>query len=96
MLNDIYKYTRKDINNICKTLSDLVINTPLQYNSRLSTIYNCNVYLKREDLQSVRSFKIRGAYNKMLNLNNILIFISYEESCCFLCLGFGPGFCFCG
>lgn len=40
--------------------------TPLTYNKRLSNTYGCNVYLKREDLQEVRSFKIRGALNKIL------------------------------
>jgi threonine dehydratase len=42
--------------------------TPLQYNRVLSDRYNCNVYLKREDLQVVRSFKIRGAYNFIRSL----------------------------
>ena len=37
--------------------------TPLQYNLELSEKYSCDVYLKREDLQIVRSYKIRGAYN---------------------------------
>lgn len=44
------------------SLKDVVIHTPLQYNDVLSERYNCNVYVKREDLQVVRSFKIRGAY----------------------------------
>lgn len=43
--------------------------TPLEYNERLSNIYSANIFLKREDLQKTRSFKIRGAYNKILNLN---------------------------
>jgi len=68
MLNKIYNYSKKDFNKIYSSLSNLVINTPLEYNLRLSKKYNCNLYLKREDLQNVRSFKIRGAYNKMLNL----------------------------
>lgn len=42
--------------------------TPLLYNHRLSELYGCRVYLKREDLQVVRSYKIRGAYNKMATL----------------------------
>ena len=42
--------------------------TPLQYNYNLSDQFNCNLYLKREDLQVVRSYKIRGAYNKMATL----------------------------
>lgn len=44
------------------SLKDVVIHTPLQYNDILSERYQCNVFLKREDLQIVRSFKIRGAY----------------------------------
>lgn len=43
-------------------LKDVVTHTPLQKNIRLSEKYDCNVYLKREDLQVVRSFKLRGAY----------------------------------
>ncbi len=46
-------------------LKDVVIKTPLQYNSNLSAKYDCHIYLKREDLQVVRSYKIRGAYNMM-------------------------------
>lgn len=49
---------------------DIISNTPLQLNQRLSKKYNCNLYLKREDLQSVRSFKIRGAFNKISNLSD--------------------------
>lgn len=49
-------------------LKDVVSHTPLQRNERLSEEYECNVYLKREDLQYVRSFKLRGAYYKMLSL----------------------------
>jgi threonine dehydratase len=49
-------------------LKGVVIKTPLQYNLHLSRRYNCNVYLKREDLQVVRSYKLRGAYNLMKSL----------------------------
>ncbi|WP_419182229.1 threonine ammonia-lyase IlvA [Paenibacillus radicis (ex Xue et al. 2023)] len=49
-------------------LKDVVHHTPLQKNFILSEKYNCNVYLKREDLQVVRSFKIRGAYHLMRSL----------------------------
>lgn len=46
-----------------------VINrTPLQYNKRLSERYGASIYLKREDLQVVRSYKLRGAYNKISTL----------------------------
>lgn len=50
-------------------LKDIVAHTPLQKNERLSEKYSCNVYLKREDLQHVRSFKLRGAYYKVKSLN---------------------------
>lgn len=46
-------------------LKGIVVRTPLQLNQNLSEKYNCNVYLKREDLQVVRSYKLRGAYNMM-------------------------------
>ncbi len=39
----------------------LIKNTPLELHRKLSEKYECNIYLKREDLQDVRSFKIRGA-----------------------------------
>ncbi|MDQ6762735.1 MAG: threonine ammonia-lyase IlvA [Bacteroidota bacterium] len=45
-----------------------VSKTPLQFNQNLSRKYQCNVYLKREDLQVVRSYKVRGAYNMMSKL----------------------------
>jgi len=43
--------------------------TPLSFNVRLSKLYKANILLKREDLQRVRSYKIRGAYNKMSSLS---------------------------
>jgi threonine dehydratase len=46
-------------------LQDVVKKTPLTYNHNLSRRYGCDVYLKREDLQIVRSYKLRGAYNMM-------------------------------
>ena len=45
--------------------SNIINKTMLQKNIRLSNKYNCNIFLKREDLQTVRSFKIRGAYAKI-------------------------------
>ncbi|WP_415161605.1 threonine ammonia-lyase IlvA [Parafilimonas sp.] len=50
-------------------LKNVAIKTPLQYNRNLSKKYQCNVYLKREDLQVVRSYKLRGAYNMMKSLS---------------------------
>lgn len=49
-------------------LKNVAIKTPLQYNANLSKKYQCNIYLKREDLQVVRSYKLRGAYNLMKSL----------------------------
>ena len=49
-------------------LKGVVEHTPLMRNFNLSEKYECNVFLKREDLQVVRSFKIRGAYYKMSQL----------------------------
>lgn len=42
--------------------------TPLMLNVNASKEHQCNVFLKREDLQLVRSYKIRGAYNKISSL----------------------------
>lgn len=49
-------------------LKDIIECTPLLKNKNLSDEYNANIYLKREDLQRVRSYKIRGAYNKLSTL----------------------------
>lgn len=51
-----------------RRLKKVVKRTPLTYNHNLSRKYKCNVYLKREDLQVVRSYKLRGAYNMMSSL----------------------------
>jgi len=48
---------------------DVAKETPLELASRLSQRLNNQIYLKREDLQPVFSFKLRGAYNKMVNLS---------------------------
>ncbi len=50
-------------------LKDVAVTTPLQENLRLSRKYGANVFLKREDLQIVRSYKIRGAFNKISSLS---------------------------
>ena len=49
-------------------LKPVVIRTPLALSHSLSRRYGCKVYLKREDLQVVRSYKLRGAYNMMSSL----------------------------
>jgi threonine dehydratase len=50
-------------------LREVIVKTPLQRDAVLSAKYNCNVYLKREDLQIVRSFKLRGAYHMIRSLS---------------------------
>lgn len=50
-------------------LKNIINRTPLSFNANLSKKYNCNVFLKREDLQVVRSYKLRGAYNMMSSLS---------------------------
>jgi threonine dehydratase len=51
-----------------KQLGNVVAATPLTQNLNLSDEFNANILLKREDLQIVRSYKIRGAYNKISSL----------------------------
>ncbi|WP_276913726.1 threonine ammonia-lyase IlvA [Aneurinibacillus aneurinilyticus] len=51
------------------TLKDVVYKTPLERNRILSERLGCNVYIKREDLQVVRSFKLRGAYHLIRSLS---------------------------
>lgn len=51
-------------------IKSVVNRTPLQYNRHLSEKYGAEVYLKREDLQVVRSYKLRGAYNKIISLTD--------------------------
>ena len=50
-------------------LKGIVKHTPLEYNARLSARYDCEIYLKREDMQIVRSYKLRGAYNMISQLS---------------------------
>ena len=60
-----------DLDNIylaAERLVGVATHTPLMHNLNLSERYEANIYLKREDLQVVRSYKIRGAYNKMATL----------------------------
>lgn len=59
-----------DIDAAATRISEVVTPTPLQYNDRLSAATGATVYLKREDLQSVRSYKLRGAYNLLVQLSD--------------------------
>ena len=64
-----YFPTTEDIDNAAKVLSEILEPTPFQKNNNLSDIYGADIYLKREDLQMVRSYKIRGAYNKIRSID---------------------------
>jgi threonine dehydratase len=57
-----------DFNKAVERIKPVVTKTPLVFSHSLSRKYHCNVYLKREDLQVVRSYKLRGAYNMMSSL----------------------------
>ena len=65
-------YSKKwglDFYSAAEHLKKVVNRTPLMYNHHLSKKYDCNIFLKREDLQVIRSYKLRGAYNMMSRLS---------------------------
>jgi threonine dehydratase len=66
---DTVTETHLDFDAAYQRLKNVVRRTPLEYNERLSAKYECEIYLKREDLQIVRSYKLRGAYNMISRLN---------------------------
>jgi threonine dehydratase len=57
-----------NINAAAYTLKSVVLKTPLQFHKKLSEKFGAEIYLKREDLQVVRSYKLRGAYNLIHSL----------------------------
>jgi len=59
----------EDVKLAAERLKHIVFKTPLAANRTASEMYEANILFKREDLQQVRSYKIRGAYNKMATLN---------------------------
>lgn len=59
------KITVESIIKAKQRIQNVAYHTALQYNPNISEAYDCEVYLKREDLQLVRSYKLRGAYNLM-------------------------------
>lgn len=61
--------TAKDVVRAHKVLEDVVVYTPLDYDRYLSEKYGAKIYLKRENAQRVRSFKIRGAYYAISQLS---------------------------
>lgn len=68
-MTETYFPTVKSINETHEKLKDVVVRTPLMKNFNASKEHGANIYLKREDLQEVRSYKIRGAYNKIASLS---------------------------
>ena len=64
-----YIPTTEAIDQAAIVLSEILKPTPFQKNNNLSDIYEADIYLKREDLQMVRSYKIRGAYNKIRSID---------------------------
>jgi threonine dehydratase len=61
--------TEDDVRAAAERLRDVVARTPLERNERLSEQYGADIWLKREDLQPVRSYKLRGAYNFIASLS---------------------------
>ncbi|MFZ0718221.1 threonine ammonia-lyase IlvA [Mycobacterium sp.] len=59
-----------DVDGAATRIAGVVAPTPLQFSDRLSATTGANVYLKREDLQTVRSYKLRGAYNLLVQLSD--------------------------
>ncbi|WP_040280178.1 threonine ammonia-lyase IlvA [Psychroserpens damuponensis] len=65
-----YRPTLEAIEAAAEKLRGIASVTPLVKNARYSKKFGANIYFKREDLQVVRSYKIRGAYNKISSLDN--------------------------
>jgi threonine dehydratase len=64
-MEETYPSVLDNVYKAAKRLKNVVVRTPLAINNNLSGIYDAKISFKREDLQQVRSYKIRGAYNKM-------------------------------
>jgi threonine dehydratase len=58
------------VESAAERLAGVIASTPLERNGRLSALLGCDVWLKREDLQTVRSYKARGAYNLIAQLGD--------------------------
>ncbi|SHG84224.1 L-threonine ammonia-lyase [Chryseolinea serpens] len=59
-----------NINAAAYALKAVALKTPLQYHRKLSEKFQAEIYIKREDLQVVRSYKLRGAYNLIQSLSD--------------------------
>ena len=67
-LQNTYFPTVKAIKSAAEKLQGIASISPLEEHQRFSDKYHCKMLFKREDLQKVRSYKIRGAYNKISSL----------------------------
>ena len=64
-----YKFSKKYLDLIAKSkVYDVAEKTPISFAANLSGKLKNDIFLKREDMQPIFSFKIRGAYNKIVNL----------------------------
>ncbi|RSM40947.1 threonine dehydratase [Amycolatopsis balhimycina DSM 5908] len=68
-MHDIDTVTAATIEKAAERLAGVVTRTPLEPSARLSARVDARVWVKREDLQTVRSYKIRGAYNFLVQLD---------------------------
>ena len=73
-----------------KRMREFFSPTPLQRNDHLSAIYDADIWLKREDLSPVRSYKLRGAYNAMSKQTDKQVFVcasagNHAQGVAFVC-----------
>ncbi len=60
----------QDIRNAYSNIQSFIHKTPLIYSNSFSKMTGAEVYLKAENLQKTGSFKVRGAFNKMINITS--------------------------
>jgi len=60
----------KDIQEALKNIQPFIHKTPLIFSNSFSRLINAEVHLKTENLQKTGSFKVRGAFNKLINIQN--------------------------
>ena len=73
-----------------KAIREVFSPTPLQRNEHLSAIYGSDIWLKREDLSPVRSYKLRGAFNAMRKFSDKKAFVcasagNHAQGVAFMC-----------
>ena len=73
-----------------KAIRDVFSPTPLQRNEYLSALYGAEIWLKREDLSPVRSYKLRGAFNAMRKFSDKKAFVcasagNHAQGVAFMC-----------